>query len=291
MRLACFKLRYLAAITAIGSGIAAMPASAGLLFSDNFTGTDHTNNAGNDPNFNLAGRQGGSLATIHYTTNGGNVQVGNDVTLRTPPGPVDGDYLLTAFNGKISPDQNFNGVLSQGGLQVSFKVSPELNPNSTDWSEINLGAASADRLAGVNQGVTHLGILFRSNGGLQAFDGGTNVAPGGEGSYGPTGLGGNQNAFYAIRITMTDPTDGNPFDGVGQTDVNVYSELVNGGTTPVFTYSKTGGGYTDNFLTFSSIHIGGFDDLTVTQGVPEPTSFALCLMGGLAILSRRGKRA
>jgi len=285
-----FNLRHISAIAAVGWGIAALPAGASLLFADNFTGTDPTNNAAHDPNFNLAGRQSGSLATLPYTTNAGNVQVGNDVTLRTPPGPVDGDYLLTAFNGKISPNQNFNGALSQGGLQVTFKVSPEVTVNSTNWSEINLGAAAADRLAGVNQGVNHLGILFRANGGLQAFDGGTNVAPGGEGSYGPTNLGGNQNAFYAIRITMTDPTDGNPFNGVGQTDVNVYSQFVNSGTTPVFTFSKGGGGYTDNYLTFSSINIGGFDDLAVTQGVPEPTSLGVCLMGGLAILSRRGKR-
>jgi hypothetical protein len=272
--------------------MSATSANAGLLLSDNFTGTDHTNNPSNDPNFNLAGRQSGSLATLAYTTNGGNVQVGNDVTLRTPPGPVDGDYLLTAFNGKISPNQNFNGALSQGGLQVTFRVSPEVNANSTDWSEINLGAAVADRFAGVNQGVNHLGILFRSNGGLQAFDGATNVVAGGEGSYGPTGLGGNQNAFYGIRITMTDPTDNNPFDGVGQTNVDVYSDLVNGGTTPVFSFVKGGGGYTDNYLTLSSIHIGGFDDLAITQlPVPEPASLGICLMGGLAIFSRRGKRA
>ncbi len=97
---------------------------------------------------------------------------------------------------------------------------------------------------------------------------------------------GATNALNHIEVLLTDPTDQNPFDGVGQTDIAVYS---NG--TPVYNYSRTGGGYSENFINFGSTYIGGADNLRIARVVPEPS--AVCsLLGGLGLLlARRRRRA
>ena len=54
-------------------------------------------------------------------------------------------------------------------------------------------------------------------------------------------------ASFDVCLTISDPLDGNPWNGVGSTRIAVS---VNG--TLVGCYSKDGGGYTDNFLTMES---------------------------------------
>jgi hypothetical protein len=49
---------------------------------------------------------------------------------------------------------------------------------------------------------------------------------------------------------------------------------------------KGGGGYADNFINFGNIQIGGADNVMIAQ-IPEPSSFALLALGGLALLRRR----
>ena len=239
------------------------------LLTDNFYAPGNPNTG--DLNFNLAARQGGTLGPITYSQVG-NTQVGN------PTGGVDsGNYLLTAFGGRVSPDFNFNNTYSSGGLSVSFDLAPNINGgNPGDWGSVNIGASAGGATAFVNDGTPHLGILFRGNGLIEVWDGATNVtsAP----AWGPGGV---TNALNHFELLITDPTDFNPFDGAGQTDVEVYANGI-----LVYNFSKGGGGYADNYVNFGASAIAGHDNLVIAQ-VPEPGSFALLALGGLALLRRR----
>jgi PEP-CTERM motif len=242
------------------------------LITDNFfaQGTPNTN----DLNFNLAARQGGTLATVNWA-GVNNTQVGN-----TTGGIDNGNYLLNAFfTGTAALDHNFNGAESAGGLSISFDFSPNstANPDTTQWQAINIGQSAADKNGFINGGHAHFGILFRGNGEIQAFDGGSVVS----GTETWTGLTNVTNDLHHIEMLITDPTDLNPFDGVGQTDIAVYAEGI-----LVYSFSKGGGGYADNYIDFSNAHIGGADNVMIAQ-VPEPGSFALLALGGLAMLRRR----
>jgi hypothetical protein len=279
----------------VGLGIVALSLApvtspAAVLLTDNFIadGTGDTSNV----NQNLAVREAGSsLGQVTYTTNGGNVQIGNTTTLNATAG--DGNNLLCAFDGKISPDEDFNNAMSAGGLDFAFSVDPDTNTSPADttvWSAFVLGTSVANRFTGINLGVSHFGILFRANGQYQAFDGSTAVE---QGTYGPANIGNSSGIFYPMNIVVTDPTDGNPFDGVGETQISVYSSISPTPAVPLFTYTTAAGGYTDDYVNLTSTHIGGFGSFSVSNiaAVPEPTTLTLGVVGAAALLSRRKRMA
>ncbi len=244
------------------------------LFTDNFRASGNPDT--NDVNFNNAVRQGGSVVLanagpISYSKDG-NTQVGNVTGFGGQP--YGGDYLLSAFGARTALNHNFGGAESAGGQSISFDFIPNTNANgdTTVWESIELGMSAADKLAGVNGGESHFGILFRGNGGIQAFDGGS-VVSGAE-----TWGAGSTNTFNHIELLLTDPTDFNPFDGIGQTNIGVYS---NGSL--IYSYIKMGGGYANNFVNFSGAFVGGVDNFAVAQVVPEPAT-AISLVGGLGML-------
>ncbi len=240
------------------------------LLTDNFYAP--TNPDTNNVNFNLAARQGGSLVAangpITYTPNG-NTQVGN-----TTGGVDGGNYLLSAFGARTALNHNFKGSESAGGMSISFDFAPNIvaNGDTTVWEGLSLGMADADKAAAINGGETHFGILFRGNGAIQAFDGSTVVS--GTETWGIS----STNTLHHIELLLTDPTDSNPFDGVGQTNIAVYADGL-----PVFNYSKGNGGYSENNINFTSTQIGAADNLVVAQAVPEPGT-AVSLLGGLGLL-------
>lgn len=236
-----------------------------VLLTDNFTGTGTPDSL--DLNYNLPGRQTGPLGLIGYTTDG-TTKVGD------PGEPHDsGNVLLTAgFRAALL--YNFNSAKSAGGLKVGFDLDPNARSNgdTTLWGAVNLGAAWADRHSFVAGGATHFGILFRANGGIQAFDGGTQI-DGGAASW--TNAGNYILQLHHFDLVVTDPTDSNPFNGAGNFKIEVF---VNGGTTPVFSWTKPDGDYTDNFINFQSADVANFDNLTITQIDPpaaptEPWTF------------------
>ena len=232
-----------------------------VLLTDNFTGTGTPNTL--DLNYNLAGRQTGTVAPTTYTLNpGGNCQVGNGGE------PHDGgNVLLCAFGSNGALDRNFNNALSAGGLKMSFELDPNSHNNTLDnWGAVTIGSAQADRNTFVVSGTSHFGILFRANGRIQAFDGGTVVSGATEPNWLPDGDYSGQ--LHRITLIMTGPGDGNPFDGSGDTLIEVF---VDGGSTPVFSYTKTGG-YADNYINFQNSYIGDFENLVISQLSPPPAA-------------------
>ncbi|CAN5175622.1 hypothetical protein BH23VER1_BH23VER1_09770 [soil metagenome] len=232
-----------------------------ILLSDDFTVEMNSQAGALDDNIFI--RQSGSLAVIDYLTGPGdnpNIQLGNTGTLRTGS---DGNYLLMAGGARGSLNRNFNGQLSQGGLEITFDVAADLAAGTIDWTALNIGMADADRLTFVNGAETHFGFLFRANGMTQAFDG-AQLLPGSEVAWSPMIEGGVDN-FDPVRFVFTDPADGNPFDGTGSTKIEVFSSLVENGETPIFTFTKPGGGYAENFINVHSIAIGGIDNLVISS--------------------------
>lgn len=245
------------------------------LVTDNFYAPSNPNTL--DLNFNLAARQGGSLVTssgVKSWVGAGNTQVGNNT------GGVDGgNYLLDAFGATSALDYNFNGSASAGGLSISFDLAPNIGGVGADnWEAINLGAAFADKNGGVNGGQTHFGVLFRGDGRLQAFDANTNLTP-----VEPNWSGGGfTTQLNHFELLITDPGDGNPFDGLGQTTIDVYA---NG--NQVYSFTKGGGGYAQNYLNFQASHIGGIDNLVIASMIPEPATATLAGLAACALLRRR----
>lgn len=231
------------------------------LLTDNYTATGTPNTL--DLNYNLAGRQTGTAAPTTYTLSpGGNCQVGNGGE------PHDGgNVLLCAFGSNAALDRNFNNALSRGGLKLSFDLDPNSHNNTVDnWGAVAIGSAQADRNTFVVSGTPHFGILFRANGHIQAFDGGTGVNGPTEPNWLPDGDYSGQ--LHRITLVMTGPGDGNPFDGSGDTLIEVF---VDGGSTPVFSFTKTGG-YANNYINFQNSYIGDFENLVIAQLNPPPAA-------------------
>ncbi len=256
----------------------------GIVLADDFTtGLAVQPQNTNDVNRNLAGRQSGHLATVAYRPSG-NTQLGNtgagDKVIHD-----NGNVLLAAFGGYSELGVNLNGAISAGGLSLKVDLAPDVSFTGgagNDWAAINIGYSAG--VAGgfpINQNSPHFGILFRENGLIQAFDGATNLTPV-EIAYNLIGSGSD---MQNVELIFSDPTDFNPFDGIGVTHIVVK---VNG--EEVFEFTKGGGGYLDNYINFQSSRISHFDNLVITNTtIPEPAT-ALLALGGLAGLMMRRRR-
>lgn len=229
-----------------------------LLLTDNYDGTGTPNTF--DLNYNLGVRQTGEVAPVTYTATG-NVQVGNTGE------PHDfGNVLLCAFGGNGALNHNFNGVESAGGLSITFDLDPNSHvdhADTADWGAMTLGSSQANRTTFVVSSTPHFGILFRANGRLQAFDGGAVVSPTPEPNWAPDGNYSGQ--LHRFQVLCTDPDDGNPFDGIGSTKIEVF---VDGNPAPAFAFTKSNGGYADNYINLQGSFIVDFDNLEILQPFP-----------------------
>ena len=221
-------------------------------------------------NSQVAARQTGSLAPLNYVSN--TPDVTNSFhhqlfSVGTSPGqPLQlaeaGDLSAPApvfgYATMVSPNYNFKGTAA--GVTVGKRITFDMNigvstPNPTTTyfgGGITIGGhrtlidADNERVVGGFSDGPFFSMRFIEttccpdpNGGnafLQFYD---NVDTVGNAIPNPAG-----NGTASVQIDANDPGDGDPWNGVGQTDISI---TING--TPVFSYTKSGGGYPDNFVT------------------------------------------
>jgi hypothetical protein len=211
-----------------------------------------------DLNFNVASRQGGGLVqasgTIPWVGTGSTTRVGSAT------GGIDGgNYLQLQGTGIAALNHNFNGAESAGGIGISFDLAPDVTSSGGgNWCGISLGQAAADKNGTVNGAQTHFGVRFRGNPGtLQAYDGSTILTPAPEPVWSATNV---TSQLHHFEILITDSVDGNPFDGIGETRIEIFADGISR-----YTFTKAGGGYTDNYLNFQSSSLGAVDNLVVNR--------------------------
>ena|GEM_PF-5776031 len=280
------------------AGIGASVANADVLFTDNFTvnypdanppvTTTDTNNL----NLNLSAREGGTLGAgggVQWSGSG-NAQIGN-----TTGDINNGNYLLTAFGGTASPNANFVGS-ETGPVTISFDEAVNVlgSTDTTVWGAILVGLDQAHQLSYINAGNSNdFGILFRSNGGIQAFQG-SSVITGGDASAtwdGGTGTSDHTTDMNPFSLVISGQNGtGSGFAGNG-TEIQVYA-----GSNLIATYSTAAGGGLTNALTSNYINFGnvgstaaGTENLSISEATPEPTAMGLFALGGLGLMLVRRK--
>ncbi len=202
----------------------------------------------------------------------------------------------------LSPFYNFNNLDTLGNAvatRVSFTLdvfsnSPGAGTDSYSQASFTVGSLGSNGFNGrAESGTAAAGFSVRFvedrfgagqfGSFIQFYDGANllqNVIAN------PAGFG-----AMTVELFITDPVDGNPWDGVGGgTTINVS---VNG-TAVGAPFTKLGTGYTENFMTMegSANTVGflaaehSFDNLQVFS-VPEPTAALLGSIGLLGLLRRR----
>ena len=289
------KTAALAALTAVMLPASIAQAQYTAVWTDNFNVSMTTNKTSFE--FNNGTRQTGVIAPAGYTQSpaGGNDhhQVLNPSGVLLLTGDTVNQYTA------IQPQYNFSGSIL-GSQIVGKKISFSLDLNATTSAGYTAAGISLGSAVGLNlldAATTHFGVKFVEDGPagfgagnfVQFWDGSTlvqNLLPltaGGAGA-------------FNVDLLINDLADGNPWDGVGSTTIDLY---VN--SSFISSYTKGGGGYTADYLTLvgergfttgpglvAATHT--FDDLTIFAApVPEPSTFALAGLGlaGLAIFRRR----
>ncbi|MFO1529132.1 MAG: hypothetical protein U1F77_05175 [Kiritimatiellia bacterium] len=250
-------------------------ARADLLLGDDFTVTGTPNSE--DANYNVAGRQTGSLAPVSWSEQGQGwqIQAGNGGA---------NEILLARFAAN-------DGSVPSPAAYLNFDFAPRLNldnsvveirfdgrtidnqGDNSNWFSLNLSNSMPGQ-GFVNTGT--FGVLFRLSGSIQVFDGGDNLTPvepaftSALGTY----------ASFMVRLSDTAGT-GSAFNGAGaRAEIFANSNLV--GTYVI----------DNNALTGAYIGVGSYnglhtiDNLTITA-VPEAGAAGLVLLGAVVLLNAR----
>jgi hypothetical protein len=225
-----------------------------LVFHDNFNASPS-----NDINSNLAARQSGTAGVVRYLES---AATGDDGGIPYYTEIYDDRLYLWASQGVspentwtwVSPDRNFTDGPT---FTVEFDLDPSvLDPGRTsaDWAAIVFGATAPGQFVNASDG---MGILFRSNGQIQVFNG-TAAIYGSENNPLPAGQ-------IRVRIEVT----GQGFSGTAPATVALF---VN--NTPValteseLTFTRAAG-FQGNYLTLQGYAGSGtewqytFDHLTL----------------------------
>jgi hypothetical protein len=239
-------------------------------------------------------RQGGPLIPVSYLQNATDYHT---QLLGAGPLQLAGD-AGAPFPAQTMASPNYNFVGSVGGdlilgkrISLTMNVGAFVGGNATSYVNAGVSIGAAAGLTLDDAAAPHFAIRFVEDNfsGLgafaQAFDGSSLV---GNLIAHPAG-----NGPIDLQLDINDSVDGNPWDGVGSTTIDVS---VAG--TPIFSFTKGGGGYTSNFITmmgtpdFAGFDLAThhFDNLTVFAApIPEPTSLGLAALGLLGCLRGRNR--
>ena len=242
-----------------------------LLLSDHFNDSGGNFDASTFNN-NLVSTQGGSLATVNYTVQGGywTAQHSNSpgVMLLANSGGND-----TVANVSLNHDFAIDANAADLPLSVSFNIVGVSDfADSSRWVQFNVG--SGQNLA-VGDGNVGAGVYFRQAGTMDGLSAGSGLF---------SNVSWSANDLVTITLADTAGT-GSAFDGNGST------ATITIGNTNVGTFTLTQQSVAN--LTFSAFNygndqfgIGRFSNLSVTL-VPEPGAALLGSLGMLALLRRR----
>lgn len=269
------------AVAALSTTVAQAQYTA--VWTDNFNTSMATNKSSFE--YNNGTRQTGVIAPAGYTQNPGG---GNDHHILTGTQMLITGDTVNQYTS-IQPQANFSGTILGSqitGKEITFSL--DLNATtSAGYTAAGISLGSAVGLNLLDATTTHFGVKFVEDGPtgfnagnfIQFFDGSTlvqNLLPFTAGGAGA----------FNVDLRINDLADGNPWDGVGSTTIDLY---VN--TVFISSYTKGGGGYTGNYLTLvgergfttgpglvAASHT--FDNLIVYAApVPEPTTLALAGLG------------
>lgn len=181
-----------AAFAGFSTPLTAAPLLPELLFKDTFDSAGPSD----DINAENAARQSGLLAPLTYVTAQNPPQLGQE--------GLEGSVKLSS-NSLLSPERNFT---SGSTFFIEFDVNPGVDDDpsdgySGDWCAIVFGSSSQNVFVNGSDGI---GILFRNNGDIQTFTGGTAVG-GGPGI--PGGLP-RDRAFHVKLEVATGGFNGSP---------------------------------------------------------------------------------
>lgn len=294
------KTKTTAVLATLAVAAAILPASVAqaqytAVWYDSFNVSMATNKTSFE--YNNGTRQTGVIAPAGYTQSPGGGDYHHQVIGNPGPLLLAGDPVnqYTA----VQPQSNFKGSIL-GSQIVAKKISFSLDLNATTSAGYTAAGISLGSAIGLNlldAATTHFGVKFVEDGPtgfgagnfIQFWDGAALVQNSLAFTAGGAGV-------FGVELLIDDLADGNPWDGVGSTTIDLY---VNG--TFISGYTKGSGGYTDDYLTLVGergftqgsglvIATHTFDDLTVYAApVPEPGTIALAGLGlaGLLILRRR----
>lgn len=264
-------------------------ASAALLLTDDFTVTSNSQNV----NQELAGRLGGSMAAEYissgtaYLLGGEHHQVGNTTTnVGQVGGAANGNFVLVAHGGSFQSVLDIAGAANAANQPIAIRFdmyqssTANAGGNLTNWGAFTLRSAGGGNgfpIAGDGE----FGVLRRTNGGIQAFQGGNpDVTPAG---YDVPGFTDTDSSYWQWTFTDTAGT-GSAFNGNGS-----VAHWVNGddsGSIPLGQLNDSGlfvgfGNTQDRFV--------GIDNLSI-ETIPEPGSVVLLSFGvGFLMLRRRSR--
>lgn len=262
---------------AIALSAALSPASATVLYTDNFNVADTGSLDGSDQ----TGRHSGLLANDILLRSGGVQQAiaGNQLTFKTgdPSGRVRFQPTSLPANTLYDFAAGTSGteILSAGGFQVDFDWTPD-NNTAGAWVSFSLGYTAFDQTVRINQAQTDFGILLRNNGETLMFDNSVGTA----GSNFDVS-GGAYQRHATIAFTFGSFADGS------SVTANSYVDNVLVGTSN-FTWDNNAGAL---YMELGNIEsVKQLDNVSIST-VPEPSSLALVTLAGAAVLARRRSKA